>query len=101
SRPRPPQLLACAAVARLGGPVGPAARGCGPGEMAVPTALPQIQKRRLQITKDVVPPGLRSLDYWQIMDYWKVFDKNGDGMMDKNEFFFLVNRMNPDPVERS
>jgi Ca2+-binding EF-hand superfamily protein len=64
------------------------------------SALPQIQRKRLQITKDVVPPGLRSLDYWQIMDYWKVFDRNGDGMMDKNEFFFLVNRMNPDPVER-
>jgi len=63
-------------------------------------ALPQLQKKRLQLTKDVVPPGLRCLDYWQIMDYWKIFDKNGDGLMDRSEFFFLMNRMNPDPVER-
>ncbi|CAK0884788.1 unnamed protein product, partial [Prorocentrum cordatum] len=61
--------------------------------------LPQLQRKRLQVTKDVVPPGLRCLDYWQIMDYWKIFDKNGDGLMDKNEFYFLMNRMNSDPVE--
>ncbi|CAK0884789.1 unnamed protein product, partial [Prorocentrum cordatum] len=62
--------------------------------------LPQLQRKRLQVTKDVVPPGLRCLDYWQIMDYWKIFDKNGDGLMDKNEFYFLMNRMNSDPVDR-
>jgi Ca2+-binding EF-hand superfamily protein len=65
-----------------------------------PAVLPQILKKRLQMTKDVVPPGLRSLDYWQIMDYWKMFDKNGDGQLDKNEFYVLMKRMNPDPVER-
>jgi len=65
-----------------------------------PAVLPQILKKRLQMTKDVVPPGLRTLDYWQIMDYWKMFDKNGDGQLDKNEFYVLMKRMNPDPVER-
>lgn len=62
--------------------------------------LPKIQKQRLQMTKDVVPQGLRSLDYWQVMDYWKMFDLNSDGQLDRNEFYCLVNRMNPEPVSR-
>lgn len=62
--------------------------------------LPKIQRDRLKLTKDVVPPGLRSMDYWQIMDYWKIFDKNGDGQMDRNEFYHLMNRMSPDPMPK-
>jgi Ca2+-binding EF-hand superfamily protein len=80
--------------------VAPVASFIPPARQNHAQALPKLQKRRLQLTKDVVPPGLRCLDYWQIMDYWKIFDKNGDGMMDRSEFFFLMNRMNPDPVDR-
>ncbi|CAK0798528.1 unnamed protein product, partial [Prorocentrum cordatum] len=94
-----------APAAPRGGPPRPPARWRSPaprmaGRGQDPAALPQMLKRRLQMTKDVVPAGLRTLDYWQIMDYWKMFDKNGDGRLDKNEFYVLMKRMSPDPIER-
>lgn len=38
--------------------------------------------------------ALRSVDYWKVIDYWRLFDKNGNGAMDRAEFVNVLNGMN-------
>lgn len=46
------------------------------------------------MAKDLVVGALRALDYWKVMEYWRLFDKNGNNSMDRVEFITLLQGMN-------
>jgi Ca2+-binding EF-hand superfamily protein len=60
------------------------------GGLQKSSSLPQLATAKppqVYFTKDAIPPALRSMEYFKVVEYFRMFDTNKNGNLDREEFY--------------